>query len=230
MFRFNCVKSSLIGCMLAAALVLHGAAPVFAQGNQGEGSATGDDGGRPFAVGVMVAGGMDDKLSAIGRVFAGGMMVFGRLAPELHVSLDGYARTSGDQGSQALSLSIADIGVRYAFQDERFTGAFGTFGLGYGIFVGGSNQISLADDTETCANFPGNDCSFDVDKLMTGRLGFGWGFAMGEGMTMAARLDLTGWWYSVALEQSAGNPTHDEVKKPHIALSVLLGLELLRWY
>ena len=216
--------------MLAAALVLHGTAPALAQVQQGEGGATGEEDGRPLALGAMISGGMDDKLTAIGRVSAGGMMVFGRFAPELHLGLDGFARTRGDQGTQALSLSIADIGVRYAFQDQRFIGAFGTFGLGYGIFVGGSNQIDLADDTETCASFPGNDCSFDVDKLLTGRLGFGWGFAMGEDMTMAVRLDLGAWWYSAALEQPAGNPTHDDVKKPHVALSLLLGLELLRWY
>ena len=230
MMSFNCARKYSIGSMLAAALVLHGAAPALAQGQEGEGGATGEDAGRPLAFGAMVSGGMDDKLTAIGRVFAGGMMVFGRLAPELHLALDGFARTRDDQGTQALSISIADIGVRYAFQDERFTGGFGTFGLGYGIFVGGSNQIDLVDDTDTCAGFPGNDCSFDVDKLLTGRLGFGWGFKTGEDMTMVVRLDLTAWWYSVALEQPAGNPTTDEVKKPHIALSLLLGLELLRWY
>lgn len=225
MIRFNSARMPLIGSMLATALVLHGAAPALAQ----EGGSTGEDDGRPLAFGAMVSGGMDDKLTAIGRVFAGGMMVFGRLAPELHLSLDGFARTS-DQGTQALSISVADIGVRYAFQDERFTGPFGTFGLGYGIFVGSSNQIDLVDDTETCANFPGNDCSFDIDKLLTGRLGFGWGLEMSEDMTMAVRLDLTAWWYSAALEQPAGNPTTEEVKKPHVALSLLLGLELLRWY
>jgi hypothetical protein len=216
--------------MLATALALSGTAPALAQGQEGEGSAAAEDDGRPLALGGMVSAGLDDKLSAIGRLSAGGMMVFGRLAPELHLALDGFARTSDDEGTQALSISIADIGVRYAFQDDRFTGAFGTFGLGYGLFVGGSNQINLSDDTETCASFPGNACSFEVDKLLTGRLGFGWGFGMGEDMTMAARLDVTAWWYSAALEQPAGSPSHDDIKKPHIALSLLLGLELLRWY
>ncbi|ACY18638.1 hypothetical protein [Haliangium ochraceum] len=200
---------------------------VFAQSS--DVSPADDDGARPWALSGIASVGIDDKGSAIGRVSAGGLMRFGKLAPEFHISLDGFLRTSDAQGTQALSLSIADIGVRYAFLDPSFVGPFGTFGLGYGLFIGGSNQITLDSDAESCAGFPDNDCSFDVNRQLTGRLGLGWGLGSGDDASMALRLDLSAWWYSVTDEQPPGKPIAEDVKKPHIALSVLLGLELLRW-
>ncbi len=182
----------------------------------------------PMALNAMVVIGADQNSTVIGRLLAGGMVRFGRFAPEAHIAFEGFLRANSDKGTQAQSFTLLDIGARYAFKDEQFAGPFVAVGGGFGLFLGTPRDINLQGDSKSCAGFDNNDCTIQVDKHLNGRLGFGYGFRSGEKATVAVRLDLGAWWYSVDTEQPSGVPV-GQIELPQIAYAVTLGLEFLRW-
>lgn len=182
----------------------------------------------PMALNAMVVIGADQNSTVIGRLLAGGMLRFGRFAPEAHIAFEGFLRANSDKGTQAQSFTLLDLGARYAFKDEQFVGPFVAMGGGFGLFLGTPRDINLTGDATSCAGFDNNDCTIQVDKHLNGRLGFGYGFKSGEKATVAVRLDLGAWWYSVDTEQPGGVPV-GQIELPQIAYALTLGLEFLRW-
>lgn len=179
----------------------------------------------PLALSAMVMVGADHRSSVFGRLLAGGMMRFGRFAPEAHIAFEGFLRP-GEDGTQAQSFTVIDLGARYAFTNENFAGPYAGFGGGFGFFLGNPREVNL-EDADSCAGQPGNRCTVDIDRHLNGRVGLGYGFASGEKATVAVRLDFHTFWYSVDDEQPDVSPA--QVEKPLLSYAVTLGIEFLRW-
>lgn len=211
-------NARLAVCVLAAAIGLGYAAPRAAA--------------EPVLDATVFAG-VDQDVTAIGRAFAGGMWVLGRFAPEAHIGFDGFLRLDSDAGIAARSFTLLDLGARYAFTSERFTGPFVTAGGSFGIFTGKPHERKVSGDPETCMSAPGapDDCAFRIDKNASARLGFGYGFASSENATVAIRLDVHYWVFSINdfEDQSPGSPVPRDIPRPQDTLAFMLGLEFMRW-
>lgn len=190
------------------------------------------EGMRP-AFDAMVVGGVDQDISAVARLVAGGFLGWGRFALESHLVFEGFLRVDNAKGVSGRSLAL-DVGTRFAFSDANFRGPFVAVGGSFGLYGGRPRERKLADDLETCMGFdtaenPGT-CAFDIDKNITGRAGFGYGFAASDTTTVAVRLDATYWLFSVDGNQEAGSVPASRVEKPQGSFSLLLGLEFMRWF
>ena len=205
-------------CGLAAALGLGVAAPRAAAGP---------------VLDASVFAGVDQDVTAIGRAFAGGMWVLGRFAPEAHLGFDGFLRLNGDAGVAARSFTLLDLGVRYAFTSDRFTGPFASVGGSFGLFTGKPHERKISDEPEVCMSAPGSpdDCAFRIDKNAALRFGLGYGFASSDNATVAVRLDVNYWVFSVNdfEDQAPGAPVPRDIPRPQDTVSVMLGLEFMRW-
>lgn len=187
--------------------------------------------GLQMAIDAMVVGGADQDLSAVGRMMAGGLIGKKGLALEGHIGLDGFLRVDDDKGVTATSFTLLDLGVRYGF-DYHFVGPWLTAGGSFGLFGGKPRERKLSDDTETCEGFdsatPGQ-CSFNIDKNLSARLGVGYGFQASEKSTVAVRVEAQYWAFSVDDEQDLGSPPAALVEKPQTSLAIMVGLEFMRW-
>lgn len=187
-----------------------------------------EDSKLPMAASGILMIGADQRTTVIGRVLAGGMLRFGKFAPEAHIGFEGFLRADSSKGTQAQSFTLLDLGARYAFKDENFVGPFVNAGGGFGLFLGSPRDVNLTSDSKSCAGYAGNDCTIQVDKHLNGRLGLGYGFKSGDKATVAVRLDYTLWWYSVDTDQPDGVPV-SQIELPQLAHAVTLGLEFIRW-
>jgi len=177
--------------------------------------------------GLLIAG-IGQDVTALARFMPGGMLGWGRFAIEGHLSFEGFLRISNDKGVSARSVSL-DLGARYGFTSNRFVGPFISGGAGYGLFGGQPRERKLEGDMETCGDFEGGSCAFAIDKNISTRLGFGYGFEANRATTVAIRLDAMYWFFSVDGEQDMGQPAAGQVDKPQTAMALLLGLEFLHW-
>jgi hypothetical protein len=188
-------------------------------------------GGIRSALDLAVTGGIDQDLSSVARVLAGALLGWGRFALEAHVAGEGFVPLDGGRGINGRSVGF-DLGSRFAFSDARFRGPFIGLGASLGLFLGRPRERELSGEIETCRGFdegsPGS-CRFDIDKNVAGRLGFGYGFGAGASTTLALRVDVAYWLLSVDGAQQAGSVPAVRVEKPQQAVSVLVGLELMRW-
>jgi hypothetical protein len=188
--------------------------------------------GGEAAVGGAVVIGVDSDVTVIGRLMAGALYRFGRLAPEAHLTFDGFLRAK-DAGISARSFGLLELGGRYALRRDRFVGPFVTTGASIGVFTGKPHQRVVVDDAEVCGSAAGmpHACDFNIDKNIAIRAGFGWGFASGGAATVAIRLDVVYWLFSVNAfeDQPSGAPIPREIPRPQDTWSVLVGLEFLRW-
>lgn len=191
------------------------------------------EGMRP-AFDAMVVSGVDQDISAVARLIAGGFLGWGRFALEGHLAFEGFLRVDNTKGVSGRSVGL-DLGTRIGLgSGPNFRGPFLSLGGSFGLYGGKPRERKLADAMETCQGFdspedPGS-CAFDIDKNITGRFGFGYGFAASDKTTVAARLDLTYWMFSVDGTQGAGSVPAARVDKPQGSFSVLLGLEFMRWF
>jgi len=189
------------------------------------------------AVDAGVISGVDQDTTAVVRLIAGGLWGFGRFAPEAHVGVDGFLRINGAHGISARSFNLIDLGARYGFKSDRFVGPYVTVGGGFGLFTGKPHERKVSGEPETCASAdipagqPDDQCSFRIDKNLNARLGLGWGFASGAKTTVGVRLDIHYWLLSVSdfEDQPAGAPIPSQIPRPQSSISVLVGLEFMRW-
>lgn len=191
------------------------------------------EGMRP-AFDAMVVSGVDQDVSAVARLIAGGFLGWGRFALEAHLAFEGFLRVNNDKGVSGRSVGL-DLGTRIGLGSQpNFQGPFLSLGGSFGLYGGKPRERKLADAMEICQGFdspedPGS-CAFDIDKNITGRFGFGYGFAASDKTTVAARLDFTYWLFSVDGTQGAGSVPAARVEKPQQSFSILLGLEFMRWF
>ncbi len=182
------------------------------------------------AVDGMVLTGLASDMTAIPRGFGGALFNWDRFGIEAHLGFDFFFRLKGDGGGVAARTATLDIGARYGFRNDRFLGPFVAGGAGFGLMLGSPRERRLESDAETCmAQTSTPDCSFDLDKNLSGRLGMGWGFEASKVTTVALRIDFAYWLFSVDGEQSVGSPPARFVERPQDALSLMVGLEFLRW-
>ncbi len=188
-------------------------------------------GTRP-AIDAVVIAGLDQDTALAARLLAGGFLGWGNVALEGHLAFEGFFQLA-DKGVSAQSLTVIDLGLRYGLGGHNFTGPYVSAGAGFGFFRGKPRERKLTDSPNICTGFGSpndpNSCTFDIDKNITGRLGFGYGFATGKKSTVALRLDLTYWLLSVDGIQSESNVPASRVTKPQQVFSVLLGFEFMRW-
>lgn len=184
-------------------------------------------------VSAAVVGGVDQDFTGIARLIAGGLWDFGRFAPDFHISLEGFIRLNSDAGVSARSITLGDLGARYAFLNDRFVGPFVTAGASFGIFTGKPHDRKISDAPEVCASAPGSpaDCTFRINRNAAFRGGLGWGFASGPKTTVAVRLDVTYWMFSLNdfEDQPDSAPVPRDVPRPQDSIAVLVGLEFMRW-
>ena len=191
------------------------------------------EGMRP-AFDAMVVSGVDQDISAVARLIAGGFLGWGRFALEAHLAFEGFLRVDNSKGVSGRSVGL-DLGTRFGLTSRpNFQGPFLSLGGSFGLYSGKPRERKLADEMEVCRGFdspedPGS-CAFDIDKNITGRFGFGYGFAASEKTTVAARLDFTYWLFSVDGEQSGGSVPAARVEKPQASYTILVGLEFMRWF
>lgn len=184
--------------------------------------------GTQLALDGLLIAGVDQDVSAVARFMPGGMLAWGRFAIEGHLSFEGFLRINNDKGVSARSVSL-DAGARYGFASARFVGPFVSGGGGFGLFGGEPRERKLDQDMASCEGFEGNQCAFSIDKNISTRLGFGYGFQASDDTTVAVRLDAMVWFFSVDGEQDMGAPPARQVDKPQSALAFLLGFEFLHW-
>jgi hypothetical protein len=173
-------------------------------------------------------GGADENMSVYGRAMGGALTRFGRFAPEVHAGFEVFFRT-GDKGLRAQSVTLLDLGFRYALGDKQFKGPYILAGAGFGFFVGKPREVKLTGDATSCSGFNGGNCGFEVDKQVTGRIGVGYGFSSTENTTVGVRLDVSYWGYSVAESQPPSSPPAGGIEKPQNAIAVTVGIDFLRW-
>lgn len=169
--------------------------------------------------------GADLQLSGILRMNGGALLSWEKFAVEGRVGIDGFLRVDQDQGTQATSLTLIDIGARYG-TEYRYIGPFVAAGAGFGIFRGKPRERKLKNDSGSCG---GGNCAFNIDKNITGRLAFGYGFRSTDKSTVALRIEAQGWLFSVDDEQEIGSPNPADIEKPQSAIALMVGLEFLRW-
>lgn len=184
------------------------------------------------ALDAAVVFGVDEDLTAVGRLLAGGIWSFGKFAPEAHIGFDGFLPIKSSAGVTARSFSLINLGARYGFLSDRFDGPFVSGGGGFGLFTGKPHERQL-DDDPACevARPPSDNCVYRIDKNLNARLGFGWGFQSSKNTTVAARIDLHYWLFSLNdfEDQPDGSPVPNMVDRPQASWSVLVGLEFMRW-
>lgn len=191
--------------------------------------------GPTFALDAHITSGVDQDFTSISRLLAGGLMIFDgvNLAVNAHLSFDAFLRIQNEQGISARSFGLANLGLRYGFRNSKFHGPFVDLGGGFGLMSGNPRERLVDDDAETCASAPGSptSCAFSIDKYLNGRLGFGWGFASGKRTTVAVRLDLNYFVYSVEdrEDQDPSNPIPRQIPRPQDSITVMIGLEFMRW-
>ncbi len=173
--------------------------------------------------GLMV--GADQQVSGIIRVSGGGLLSWENFGFEGKVGIDGFLQVDQEQGVQARSFTLIDLGVRYGLK-YRYMGPFVSGGASFGLFSGNPRERKLKNDSGSCG---GGNCTIDLDKNIVGRLGFGYGFRATEKSTVALRLDVQGWFFSVDENQGTGKPHALDIEKPQTAIAVMLGLEFMRW-
>ncbi|MCP4445300.1 MAG: hypothetical protein GY811_08150 [Myxococcales bacterium] len=172
-----------------------------------------------------ILAGADQQLSGILRFSGGGMLSWEKFALEARVGIDGFLRVDKEQGVQARSFTLIDIGARYGTQ-YRYIGPFVSGGASFGLFSGSPRERTLVSDDDSCG---GGDCSFDMDKNISTRLAFGYGFEATDKSTVALRIEAQTWFFSVDSEQSIGNPNANDISKPQTAVAIMVGLEFMRW-
>lgn len=186
--------------------------------------------GMQIAVDGMVLTGLATDLTAIPRGAGGLSLNWGGFGVEAHLGFDFFFRLRGDSEGIAARTVTLDIGARYGLRGDRFIGPFIAGGGGFGLMIGSPRERRLDDDDDTCmAQVGAPDCSFDLDKNLSARLGFGWGFAASDQTTVAVRIDAGYWLFSVDGDQSVGSPPARFVERPQDVLSLMIGLEFLRW-
>ncbi len=173
-----------------------------------------------------VLAGVDQQLSGILRMSGGGLLSWEKFALEANVGIDGFLRVDPEQGLSARSFTLLDLGARYG-ANYRFVGPFVSGGASFGIFTGKPRERKLKDDSATCG--AAGDCSFNIDKNIAARLAFGYGFRATEKSTVAFRLEVQGWAFSVDDTQEIGSPAAGDVEKPQTSIAVMAGIEFLRW-
>jgi hypothetical protein len=172
-----------------------------------------------------VLAGVDQQLSGILRMSGGGLLSWENFAFEGRIGIDGFLRVAPEQGLSARSFTLIDLGARWG-ANYRYIGPFVSGGASFGVFTGKPRERKLQDDDATCG---GGDCAFNIDKNVSGRLAFGYGFRATEKSTVAFRLEVQGWMFSVDDEQEIGSPPAFDVEKPQTSIAVMAGLEFLRW-
>jgi tetratricopeptide (TPR) repeat protein len=179
------------------------------------------------ATGAVLAG-VDQQLSGILRMSGGGLLSWEKFALEARLGIDGFLKVDPDQGVSARSFTLLDLGARYGL-NYRYVGPFVSGGASFGIFTGKPRERKLKGDNETCAIDPNGNCSFNIDKNIAARLAFGYGFRASDKSTVAFRLEVQGWVFSVDDEQEIGSPAAFSVEKPQTSIAIMAGLEFLRW-
>lgn len=176
----------------------------------------------------MVLTGVADDLTAVPRGFGGAIFHWGKFGLEAHLGFDFFFRLNQEKGLAARSLGL-NLGTRIGFRDDRFTGPFVSAGGGFGLMIGSPSERLLQDDEATCMDNTGMpDCSFDLDKVISGRLGFGWGFEASKKTTVAIRVDAGYFLFSVD-DQQKTLPMARFVERPVDLFTVMVGLEFMRW-
>jgi len=184
-----------------------------------------------WVVDAHLSSGVDRDATAIGRLHAGGLLLFDKLGIDAQLAFSGFLRISDAKGLEARSFSPINLGVRYAFSDAKFTGPYMALGAGFG-FLSGKPRERKVEDMDICATATNpNECSFDVKQQFNTRLGFGYGFRAGKTITVGVRLDLTYFAFNVVdgEDQPAGAPRPHDISRPVDTIAVLIGLEFLRW-
>jgi hypothetical protein len=186
---------------------------------------------------ASIVSGIDQDLTVIYRLVAGGFWSFGRFAPEAHIGFDGFLPLTSDAGITALSANVLDVGARYGLMSDHMFGAYLTAGAGFGMFFKQPTERKVDGAPDICesASIPEGDdpdqCAFEIDKNMNFRFGFGWGFAASKKATVGLRFDIGYWLLSVKdyEEQPAGAPIPRQIPRPQDAWSFMIGLEFMRW-
>jgi len=181
---------------------------------------------------AIVIAGVDQDTTAIGRLLAGGLYGFGKFAVEAHVAFEGFLRINTSKGVSGRSLPSLDLGMRYGIKSDKFVGPFVAAGASLGFFTGKPHERKVVNDPDTCATASDpNDCAFNVDRNASLRFGMGWGFKQSDKVTVAIRLDIAYWMFSVSPfeNQPMGSPIPREIPRPQDSYSVMIGLEFMRW-
>lgn len=177
---------------------------------------------------VVVYGGADKSASAVARAMIGGALNWNGLGVDAHLGLDGFLRFSDSKGINARSLTLLDLGVRYGLK-PRSVGPFVAAGGSFGIIAGRPRDIRLVDKPNTCSSLGSNDCNIEIDKNISIRGGLGYGFESSESTTVALRLDLQYWLFSVASNQPSGSPVAARIELPQSTIAFLVGIEFMLW-
>jgi len=175
-------------------------------------------------LGGIIAG-ADTQLSGILRFSGGGMLSWEKFGLEAKLGIDGFLRIDQDQGVQARSFTLLDVGARYGL-NYRYIGPFVAGGASFGLFSGAPRERKLVNDQGSCG---GGDCAFDINKNIATRLALGYGFKATDKSTVALRVEVQNWFFSVDDTQSIGNPNPNDIEKPQTALAFMVGLEFMRW-
>ena len=194
------------------------------------------------AIDGIVVLGVDQDVSGIGRLIAGGLYTLEKIglrnaAVEAHIGLDAFLRINSDKGVTARSLNLLDVGIRYGLTKQRFVGPYLAAGGNFGIFVAAPHERKIQGDMELCASAmidedqPQDECTYRIDKSVSARFGLGWGFRSGKKTTVGIRLDFTYWLFSLNdfEDQPKGAPIPRRVERPQSSYSFLVGFEFMRW-
>ncbi len=184
--------------------------------------------------------GASDDTTVVPRLHAGGFYLFDdiRLAIDAHLSFSGFLRVTDGQGISAKAFDPLNVGVRYGIRDAQFTGPYVTFNGGWGFIVGDPRDREVKDAAELCSTAapdemgnPVDTCSFDVRQHLNARLGFGWGFRSGRKTTVGVKVELAYFAFNVepGEDQDDGAPNPNFIERPQDAITLMLGLEFMRW-
>ena len=145
--------------------------------------------GMQWGIDLIVEGGADARLSAVFRSLLGGSINWGSFGLDAHVGLDGFVRIKNGEGTTGRSVTLMDLGAKYALH-PRSVGPFASLGASYGLITGEPNDVRLPGNDDTCSslNLASDDvCSFEIDKTIALRTGIGYGFESSETTTVALR-------------------------------------------
>jgi len=178
---------------------------------------------------IVLAGGLlvgsDQALTGVIRMSGGALLSWEKFAVDAKLGIDGFLRIDNDQGTRGKSFPVLDIGARYGL-NYRFVGPFFSGGASFGLMNGKPRDRKLKNDEATCG---GGNCAFAIDKTITTRVGLGYGFRATETSTVALKLELQAWFFSVDENQGPGSVPAPSVEKPQNSLAIMFGLEFLRW-
>ncbi|MBL4635056.1 MAG: hypothetical protein JKY56_14375 [Kofleriaceae bacterium] len=176
-----------------------------------------------FSGGLLA--GSDQDLTGIIRMSGGALLSWEKFAVDAKLGIDGFLRIDKERGIRGKSFPVLDVGVRYGL-NYRYVGPFFSGGASFGLINGKPRERLLKDDDATCG---GGDCAFSIDKTITARVGIGYGFRATETSTVALKIELQNWFFSVDDEQGIGSVPAGSVDKPQTSFAVMFGLEFLRW-